>query len=508
MSFSKTSSLSLRFNAFAVSIIMALLVISGYVDYRLSSTQWRTAIDQQIGDQERFLSLSLPDALWNFQTETVQRVLSSVVSSDIIRAAYVVEGGSLSLGIEDTAGETEIVDSLPDTDGLKSLEIFHKEAGDDPIARVYIDVDQSFLSNRISSVMQLAVARTILLTVALGTVLYLLLTFLVKRPIVTLKEAMEDIAQGEGDLTRRLEILQNNEIGALVWYFNQFIEKLQHSMQAVGTSATKADHSVNLLDDAFSKSRALVEEQVKEIDLIAAAVAQSSTASLQVSNNAQETSSAASEAQTNTEKSRDAMANTVDTIQSLSNRISETSDAMQSLQSEVDSISEIMQVISGIAEQTNLLALNAAIEAARAGEQGRGFAVVADEVRTLASRTQQSTQEIGEKIERFKSSALNGVTLTEKSNQLSEESVASVRDAQEALKVVFESISQINDMSTQIATAVEEQSQVSQEISSNLHRLSDLSQQSSDQVEIAEKNRHEVSDQNRELNRQLAQFRY
>lgn len=128
MSFAKTSSLSLRFNAFAVSIILILLVISGYVDYRLSSSQWRAAVDQQIEDQERFLSLSLPDALWNFQTETVQRIISSVVSSEIIRAAYIVEGDSFSLGIEDRAGKPETVESLPDTDNLKSLEIFHGEA--------------------------------------------------------------------------------------------------------------------------------------------------------------------------------------------------------------------------------------------------------------------------------------------------------------------------------------------------------------------------------------------
>lgn len=502
-------SLSLRFNLWALSLITLLLVVSAYVDFRTNADQWRESVESQLSETGTFLKLALPPALWNYQTETVERVLRATVDSEVVNGVFIVEGEKVNYGLRLGDEGPVSAKSLPENKSrLKEVPLYFEEAGEDPIATVYIEANNEFLSERLSSVIQLSVARTILLDLTLAVILYVLLALLVKRPIVQLKDAMQDIAQGEGDLTRRLSVSQENEIGELVGFFNQFMDKLQSSMRAVGEVSAEVDQSVNKLEESFSASRSLVTAQGAEIDSIATAITESTSASQEVAQSSQATSTSAEEAYTSAEKSRDAMEHTVKSIQSLAGQIEETSEAMASLQEDVDSITEIMTVIRGIAEQTNLLALNAAIEAARAGEQGRGFAVVADEVRSLAAKTQESTEEIGNKIERLRTSAERGVVLSESGRESSQSSVSTVEDAQASLKVVFDAIAQINDMSTQIATAVEEQSQVSQETSQNINRLSELSQQSSEQVDLASGHSKEVNAQTRSLNEHLKGFRW
>ena len=505
----KANSLTFRITLWAVSVITILLCISTIIDYRISAQRWREVINEQTQEISNFINLSLPPALWNYELETVDRVLNSAVESKVIDAIYVVEGTELKQGFQQhEEGEIATAKELPDIQGMTVLPILFAEAGDKPIATVYMAINSEYLDRQLSSIIQISTIRTLIMGSILAVVIYFLLKLLVTKPIIQLSRAMGDIAEGEGDLTRRLSVTQSNEIGELVGHFNQFMNKLQGSMSAVGDVSTQVRQAVNDLESSFDVSRSLVSEQRHEIESIATAITESTAATQDIAGNAKTTSTAAEEAYTNARVTQDSMNSTVKLIQELDATLTNTSGSMANLQADVDSITEIMSVIQSIAEQTNLLALNAAIEAARAGEQGRGFAVVADEVRSLAARTQASTKEISDKIDRLKASTSEGMVLFRTGNESSKEGVEKVEQAKVSLKLVFEAIGQINEMSAHIATAVDEQSKVSQELSQNIHRLSGLSQQANDQLDKAGSFSNDVDKQTETLSVQLAGFKW
>ena len=286
--------------------------------------------------------------------------------------------------------------------------------------------------------------------------------------------AMDDIAQGEGDLTQRLKAKGKDEIAKLGKSFNFFISKIH------GTVSQVAD-STDELSEASSKVQQLVDNTERDIKTQRAEteqVASSMNMLLQtvenVSEHAENASEVAQQADMQAQKGKDVVHKTIRAIETLADDVEQAAKVIHGLENESEDIGTVLDVIRGIAEQTNLLALNAAIEAARAGEQGRGFAVVADEVRNLASRTQESTQEIQGMIERLQAGARDAVKVMNEGTEQASESVKQASEAGSALQDITEAVNKISNMNAEIASASRQQREVTDEINRSMNNISQV----------------------------------
>ena len=289
---------------------------------------------------------------------------------------------------------------------------------------------------------------------------------------------MKDIAQGEGDLTNSLDNSGQDEISRLSTYFNDFTEKMRQSLQDVSKNTAQVLEHSEAVAGASDTTQSLIQSQNDITAQVATAMEQMTSQIKEVSDNASSAEQAANDARNNTSDGKQIISHTITQMQSLSTNIDDVSNVVASLASESDNIGSVLDVIRGIAEQTNLLALNAAIEAARAGEQGRGFAVVADEVRTLANRTEQSTNEIQQMIQKLQTGAQEAVSAVKVSQDISVKTVEQTTKADDSLSEIDRLMEVISDMSTQIARATEQQSQAADEVNLRINDLAGMTDES------------------------------
>ncbi|AXA55631.1 chemotaxis protein [Pseudomonas thivervalensis] len=329
----------------------------------------------------------------------------------------------------------------------------------------------------------------------------------IARPLKQMVAMLDDIAQGEGDLTRRLVSDRADELGAIARGFNTFLSKLQGMITQVVTSVQSVSDSSEHTADIAIRTNQGVHKQMSEIDQVATAVHEMTATAQDVARNATQAAQAASHADQAASQGMQIVRDTSTSIGALAVEIGKAVGVVQTLAKDSENINAILTAIRGIAEQTNLLALNAAIEAARAGEQGRGFAVVADEVRNLAQKTQQATEEIQAMIQQLQQGTRDVVRVMEDSQHRTDESVQHAAKAAQALETITQAVSVINDMNTQIASAAEEQSAVADDINRNVINIGQVANEvasGADESSAASAGLTKLAEQQRRL---INQFR-
>ena len=336
--------------------------------------------------------------------------------------------------------------------------------------------------------------------------IWLSINWIVK-PIQSLESAMSEVASGDGDLTKRIAVTSNDEIGKLAQAFNLFVSKIHTTVSDVIASSNTVRSEMDNIQVLTKNIAKFSSSQQQESEVVAAAVHEMQVTSNTVNENANEAAQASLGATAEADTTEAILQQTVISIQGLANEITLAGTVIHTLDSDVSNIASILGVIKGIADQTNLLALNAAIEAARAGEQGRGFAVVADEVRALASKTQYSTGEIEKMIERLQSGAKEAVFAMESSTKSGKETIDLASEASKSLQHITRAIVVMNDMNTHIATAANEQSHVSDDVNSNVQRIADNSSEMVLMVSRSESACISLSEQCERLDGLVSQFK-
>lgn len=345
------------------------------------------------------------------------------------------------------------------------------------------------------------------LSVLLGIAITGGLLFLIKllKPLHDLRDI--SLAMSENDFSKEIkDIKGEHEVSLLTRAFQTMQRNLRESLGEINSGASIVGQRSKEIHTLAGSSRDNVLNQQAEVDQVATAINQMSATIQEISRNTSGTADAARHASAEVENGSSVINTTTESINRLADEVTKGVEAIQQVEKESGNIGTVLDVIKGIAEQTNLLALNAAIEAARAGEQGRGFAVVADEVRTLASRTQNSTQEIQEMIERLQAGSKSAVGIMKQGQARADETVKNSAAAGDSLASIRNAVSTITDMSTQIASAAEEQSLVSEEINRNIQSIKEAADSTSEMVDETFSSVQHLDDQAMQLRGVVAKF--
>ncbi|MCF5076875.1 HAMP domain-containing protein [Pseudomonas syringae] len=469
------------------SIVFPLMVngkviASLSVDINLNSLQ---AVSQQASQK-----------LYDGQTQV------SILSPTGVLAGYSADASKLSQRLDqvDSAHGAQVISALASSTQIRSLRTDHQLKVLAPFAPipdgkpwgVLLDVPEKVLvgpAEALKAQMDADNTRGTLLEMSLGllaAVVGLILVWLmarsVTRPILGVAHMLEDIASGEGDLTRRLAYDKRDELGQLAGWFNRFLDKLQPIIAEVKRSVQDARGTADQSAAIATETSAGMEQQYRQVDQVATASHEMSATAQDVARSAAQAAQAARDADQATRDGLTVIDRTTSNIGHLAADMSTAMAQVEGLAANSEKIGSVLEVIRGIAEQTNLLALNAAIEAARAGEAGRGFAVVADEVRNLARRTQESVEETRLVIEQLQSGTQEVVGSMGNSYRQAQGSVEQVGQAVTALRQIGEAVTVISDMNLQIASAAEEQSAVAEEINNNVATIRDVTESLSEQA--------------------------
>jgi len=391
--------------------------------------------------------------------------------------------------------------------GKEKINYFQSIKLDDKISwHILVTLDKDAHHAVITDSLEDSLITAAILILIVSLLIYIALNKLYQ-PIIALKSTIQDLAQGNGDLTQRLEVTSKDDLGQIAEGVNTFIINLQTIMLDISQSTSHISTGIEQLRSQTEHNNTVLIDHASETDQVVVAVTEMSSTADSVAQSAAQSATFTQKSSDEAHQSKNVVEGAVSGVADLVNEVEAMALNIQTMNEDTHKISTVLSVIGEIADQTNLLALNAAIEAARAGEQGRGFAVVADEVRTLAARTQQSTSEINEMLTRLRSGAdtvVRAMDATKSSCQQTADTTASVNDS---LDSMTNSVMQINDLGIQIATAAEEQSSVTEEINRNMTMIQNMVSQLTENGEKTMDSTHTLASSNEQLVAIVGQFK-
>ncbi len=367
-------------------------------------------------------------------------------------------------------------------------------------------LEKSIVFADLASAQQTAITTAVIATL-ISIALALIIMKVLYRPILILKETIAGLSRGDGDLTQRIEVTTKDDLGQISEGVNDFISNLQSMMLEISQVTDNLNENVDRMKDQSQRTSAILQSHVQETEQVVTAIEEMNSTADSMATDAANTAQLTHKASEASAISKKTVTQAQNNVQELVEDVSSASENVNSMASETDGINTILGVIGDIAEQTNLLALNAAIEAARAGEQGRGFAVVADEVRNLASRTKVSTEEIEAALASLSRGSQSVVDSMDSTKQKCAQTAEGAGEVAESLDVMTQFVTDINDLSTQIATAAEEQSSVTQELSRNMTAISDIVGELDSNGQQALEEAQNISEMNQKLTGIVGKFK-
>jgi len=512
--------------AITITTITEKQAISSMIDNSRDSLN--DAFESQIQDQKQALQNSVkqvatllsqiaPDPILSMEVSTLEDFGSTAAKTDSIN--YVIfynEENTVIAAAGDKEVQSEVLTNELIVDG--------ENVGKMEIGFTYDEIEQyRSTANKVNrkrikemreegtktsnDLMLMQIVNMSVVAIAVSILCILLFRKMVSNRLLKMEKRFKNIASGDNDLTKRIAVHGSDGIDRLGLHFNEFVDGIHSVFQELIDATKKVSGASENVKEISNQANKGVKKQQNELDQVATAINEMSSTVQEVAKNASFAATGAKEADKATTDGKLILTSTMTSIDQLAEAVNQAAEVIRRLQEESDNIGVFVDVIRGIAEQTNLLALNAAIEAARAGEQGRGFAVVADEVRTLANRTQESTQEIQVIIERLQKGASEAMNVMDEGSGRAGETVEQANKANDSLNIINEMVSNITDLNIQIASAAEEQTSAVEEINKNVVAISDVSYQTAEGAQQTAASSQELATLSQTLSSITARYR-